>query len=94
MSSLGFYLTDESTYEGGHGDSLRLEGLSSTNSNARQREIVIHSADYVSNWFISEKHRLGLSLGCPAVPLEKISSVIRKMIGHGLLFIYSDQLEI
>lgn len=91
MSSLGFYLTDEIPYKGKHGIALRLEGLSKTNSNALQRAIVFHSADYVSEWFINQKNRLGLSLGCPAVPVEKIESVITKMKDHGLLLIYSDQ---
>ncbi|MGZ3808327.1 MAG: murein L,D-transpeptidase catalytic domain-containing protein, partial [Bacteriovorax sp.] len=44
MSSLGFFLTAE-TYNGSHGYSLRLEGLSVSNSNARERDIVIHPAD-------------------------------------------------
>lgn len=47
MSSLGIYRCAE-TYEGKHGYSMRLDGLEPTNSLARERAIVIHSADYVS----------------------------------------------
>jgi len=90
MSSLGFYLTEEFSYEGKHGTSLRLNGLSNTNSNALERAIVIHGAEYVSESFVHERKRLGLSFGCPAVPMEKIESVIDKMKGRGLLLIYSD----
>ena len=61
-SSLGFYRTAE-TYMGRNGNSLRLDGLSSTNSRARSRAVVIHGANYVS-----EVDKIqGLSLGCPAI---------------------------
>ena len=62
MSSLGVYLTAE-TYTGHNGYSLRLDGLSSTNSNARNRAIVVHGASYVNE--INEIP--GRSAGCPAV---------------------------
>lgn len=61
QSSLGFYLTAES-YFGAHGYSMRLDGLSSTNSNARARAIVIHPAEYVS-----PGDKIGRSFGCPAI---------------------------
>lgn len=61
-SSLGFYLTAE-IYSGRHGRSLRLDGLSTTNSNVRDRAIVLHSAPYVK-----DSPRLqGRSDGCLAV---------------------------
>jgi len=41
MSSLGFYLT-KNPYYGRYGYSLRLKGLSSTNSRAESRAIVLH----------------------------------------------------
>ena len=93
MSSLGFYLTGVEPYVGKHGQSLKLVGLSKTNSNAFERGIVIHSADYATESFVQERGRLGLSQGCPAVSPNKIKSVLTKLEGHALLFIYSDQLE-
>lgn len=94
MSSLGFYLTGAFSYEGKHGTSLRLEGLSSTNSNALERGIVIHAARYATESFVRRNNRLGLSYGCPAVAPDKINSVIDKMKGRGLLFIYSDKITL
>src|SRR5690606_20192866 len=51
-SSLGFYATGE-VYHGKHGLSLKLDGLEpGVNSNARNRAVVMHGADYVSESFI------------------------------------------
>ncbi len=66
MSSLGFYLIEEK-YRGEHGSSLKLSGLSSTNSKARQRAIVMHTADYVSDKWVAEQGRIGRSWGCFAL---------------------------
>lgn len=93
MSSLGIYKTDEEYYYGKYGKSLKLIGLSESNSNAYKRAIVIHSAPYAEEWFISEKGRLGLSLGCPAVSSDHIEYVIDRLIGGGLLLIYHPSLE-
>lgn len=62
MSSVGFYETGEQ-YTGVHGLSLRLDGLSETNSNARKRSIVIHEASYV----VDGAAKQGRSHGCLAV---------------------------
>jgi hypothetical protein len=91
MSSLGNYITDTDSYIGKHGVSLRLDGISETNSNALIRNIVLHSADYATQWFADDKGRLGLSQGCPAVAPEKIESVIAKLKGHALLYIHDDE---
>ena len=90
MSSLGFYVTDPLPYVGKHGKSLRLTGLSSTNSNARERNIVLHGAEYATQWFADEKGRLGLSEGCPAVAPDKILSLIKKLQGEALLYFHFD----
>jgi hypothetical protein len=94
MSSLGFFVTDSTPYVGKHGDSLRINGLSTTNSNARMRNIVIHAADYATQWFADEKGRLGLSQGCPAIAPNRIQGVIAKLKGESLLYIHSDQQSI
>ncbi len=78
-SSRGHYKTAE-TYYGAHGLSLRLDGLSSTNSKARSRAIVIHGATYVKESPIVQ----GRSWGCPAVSMENRDEVIRRL-RHGSL---------
>ena len=90
-SSLGFFKTAE-TYSGKHGLSLRLDGLEyGINHNARERAIVIHSANYVSQKFIDEHGRLGRSHGCPALPLKNYEEVIHSIKEGCLLYIYADQ---
>ena len=89
QSSLGFYLTAE-TYYGKHGYSLRLDGLEKNiNDNARDRAIVIHGADYVSESFIEKYGRLGRSFGCPALPKAKSKAIIDVIKNKSCLFIYS-----
>lgn len=80
MSSLGFFLTAE-TYYGSNGYSLRLDGLSSTNSNARSRAIVIHGADYVKPGSI-----IGRSFGCPALEMRFHADLINRLKGGALLY--------
>lgn len=80
-SSLGFFLVAE-TYIGEHGLSVRLDGLSTTDSNARIREIVVHAADYV----VEENKLQGRSLGCFAVALSERDQVIGLINGGSLLY--------
>jgi hypothetical protein len=88
-SSPGFYVTGE-TYIGKHGLSLALDGLETgINDKARQRAIVIHGADYVSDDFIRAHGRLGRSQGCPAVPVELSEEIIKTIKGGSCLFIYA-----
>ena len=90
MSSLGFFITDAVPYIGKHGTSLKLDGYSKTNSNARERNIVIHGADYATQWFADLKGRLGFSQGCPAVAPNKIQGLIEKLQGQALLYIHKN----
>ena len=91
MSSLGFYVTGE-TYQGKHGLSLRLDGLEKNiNDNARLRNIVIHSADYVNRNFIAQIGRLGRSFGCPALPKNGYQDVLNLIKNKTMLFIYATQ---
>lgn len=77
-TSLGIYQTlDE--YVGSHGRSLRLEGLEPTNSNAFNRAIVLHRADYVSDTFIKQTGRIGRSEGCFAVETTVADTLIDKL---------------
>jgi hypothetical protein len=87
-SSLGFYATGE-IYNGKHGKSLKLDGLEKgINDNARNRGIVMHAANYVSNFFIKTHNRLGRSQGCPALPSEITAEIISKIKGKSCLYIY------
>lgn len=87
-SSLGFYTTGE-VYQGKHGVSLKLDGLEKgLNNNARNRAVVLHGADYVSESFIKNHKRLGRSQGCPAVPVEFVSDIIEMIKGQSCLYIY------
>jgi hypothetical protein len=83
MSSLGFMLTAE-TYNGKHGESLRMDGLESRNSNVRARAIVVHSASYVD----PDLSKMGRSQGCPAVSLANIKDFMAKTKNGSLYYIY------
>lgn len=92
-SSLGFYVTGE-VYNGKHGISLKLDGLEKgVNNNARNRAVVVHGADYVSDSFIRDHKRLGRSQGCPAVPVEFASEIITMIKGQSCLYIYHPSLN-
>lgn len=80
-SSLGYYMTAE-TYSGSHGYSLRLDGLSSTNSNARARAVVIHGASYVQEAEVIQ----GRSWGCPAVSMTNRTKVIDMIKGGSIIY--------
>jgi len=87
-SSLGFYATGE-VYNGKHGLSLKLDGLEKgINDNARERAVVVHGADYVSESFIKGNKRLGRSQGCPAIPVELNEKIINVIKDKSCLFIF------
>lgn len=87
-SSVGFFATAE-IYNGKHGMSLKLDGLQKgLNDKARERTVVMHGADYVSESFIKQNKRLGRSQGCPAVPVEMNQKIISVIKDKSCLFIY------
>ncbi|MEO6454424.1 MAG: murein L,D-transpeptidase catalytic domain family protein [Ginsengibacter sp.] len=89
-SSVGFYVT-LGTYSGAHGYSLRLEGVEiGFNNNAMERDIVIHSADYVSESVVKSQGFIGRSLGCPALSPDVYKPVIEKIKKGSCLFIYGN----
>ena len=88
QSSLGFYVTAE-TYYGKNGLSLFIDGQEEGfNSNARQRYVVVHGAEYANPEFVERNGRLGRSLGCPAVPTAVSKEIINTIKGNSALFIY------
>lgn len=89
-SSVGFYTT-LGTYSGTHGYSLRLEGQEiGFNNNALERDIVVHSADYVDEGVVKSQGYLGRSLGCPALSPAIYKQVIEKIKNRSCLFIYGN----
>ncbi|WP_293894040.1 murein L,D-transpeptidase catalytic domain family protein [Flavobacterium sp.] len=88
QSSVGFYATGE-IYDGKHGLSLKLDGLEKgLNDKARERAVVVHGADYVSESFIKQNKRLGRSQGCPALPVEMNAKIINVIKNKSCLFLY------
>jgi len=97
MSSLGLFKTGIS-YLGDHGLAIRLHGLDSLkNSNAFTRDIVLHSAEYVSVPIIIENiltlngPRLGRSNGCFVVNPSKIQEVVQKLSRGGFIYAYGEE---
>lgn len=87
-SSLGLFRTGE-TYLGRNGYSLRMDGLEpGINDNARERAIVIHGADYVSDAFVRSTGRIGRSYGCPAVRQGVAHALIDSLQGGQFVFSY------
>ncbi len=90
QSSLGFYLTENMSIGSKVGLSLLLKGLEQgINDKAREREIIIHGADYATEVFIKKTGRLGRSYGCPSLPPDVIKPVAETIKDGSLLFIYS-----
>ena len=94
QSSLGFFITDTKPYVGNFGYSLRLKGLENRfNSNAYDRAIVIHGADYASKKYIDQMGFLGRTLGCPAIPTELSKEVIDLLSDNSIVFIAGNDLK-
>lgn len=83
QSSFGFYLTGE-RYQGKHGLSMRLNGLERSNSNARERAIVVHGAEYVN----PNRNPIGRSFGCPAIEANRVSGYISRVENGSLYLIW------
>ena len=89
-SSVGFYTT-LATYSGEHGYSMRLQGQEiGFNNNALERDIVVHSADYVSEGVVKSQGYIGRSLGCPALAPGVYKQIINKIKNGTCLFVYGN----
>jgi hypothetical protein len=86
-TSLGFYRTAE-TYVGKHGYSLRLDGLSPTNSNARSRAVVVHAASYVRD---GGRQMAGRSHGCPALDPRVLKTIVSQIKNGALMYAWAGQ---
>jgi len=89
-SSMGLVRCAE-TYDGGHGRSMRLDGLEpGFNDNDRSRAIVVHGADYATQDFVDSYGYLGRSWGCPAVDPEITDAILDSLSDGALLLKYWD----
>ncbi len=80
-SSKGYYKVSE-IYYGKYGRSIRLDGLSSSNSNVRRRAIVVHGSDYVK-----EANKIqGRSWGCFALSWSVKDDIVDMINGGSLLY--------
>jgi len=82
-TSDGAYRT-ETFYNGIHGQAMRLTGLDPVNSNAMDRAIVLHAADYVSENHIATWGKLGRSEGCFVFARHMLPQVLG-LLGPGRL---------
>jgi hypothetical protein len=87
-SSSGAFVTG-AAYVGKHGQSLRLDGLDSSNNNALERAIVIHTAPYVTEAMARDTGKIGRSQGCFTLTAADLQQVLSRM-GQGR-FLYSDK---
>lgn len=93
QSSVGLFVTAE-VYRGKHGTSLRLEGLEpGFNDAARDRAIVMHGAEYVSDAHVVRFGRLGRSFGCPAVDQRIATELIESVRDGAAVFVYAPERE-
>ncbi|GAA4358334.1 hypothetical protein GCM10023185_23920 [Hymenobacter saemangeumensis] len=92
MTSLGFYRTAATTYVGKHGLSLKLYGQDpGFNTNAENRAVVVHGAEYVCEEFVRQHGRLGRSQGCPALPLAQTTAIVKAIKGGSVLYLHGPE---
>lgn len=93
QSSLGLFKV-ANTFNGKHGESLRLIGLDAEkNNNAFKRGIIMHSAAYASkesmwlNW--KERFRLGRSAGCFVLVSDDYVTVRKMLVAPVYVYAYA-----
>lgn len=87
-SSLGIFRTG-SVYQSrapGHGLSMRLQGLSESNRNAEQRDIVLHGNRYMEKDFIERHGVAGRSHGCLVLADRDRDAAVQALEGGALIF--------
>lgn len=84
MTSLGSYIISEKYYSEKFEEAIRLDGLDSTNSRARERAIVMHGADYVNEG----SSKQGRSWGCPALTWNWRDKVYKILPGGSFMYLY------
>jgi hypothetical protein len=90
-TSRGAYISWE-WYKGRYGTSIRLGGLDPDNSNALDRAIVMHAADYARPEHVDRWGKLGRSNGCLAMAPDDFLFALTQLSGGRL--IYADRLNL
>lgn len=85
-SSLGAYRTAGQSWGMRHGDNVLLDGLEDTNNAARDRAIIVHSADYCEPEWLAREGKLGRSFGCFATSRATLDYVRPRMDEGRLLY--------
>lgn len=85
-SSVGAYVTAGAASGMKHGPNVILEGLEPSNSNAREREIIVHAADYCEPNYLARQGKLGRSWGCFSVSEADLRTLRPIMDSGRLLF--------
>ncbi|MBX7249282.1 MAG: murein L,D-transpeptidase catalytic domain family protein [Caulobacteraceae bacterium] len=83
-SSLGSYVTAGMSSGSLHAENVLLDGLDYTNSNARERAIIVHAADYCEPSYLRAFGKLGRSNGCFSVSGQDLA-VLRPAMASGRL---------
>jgi hypothetical protein len=83
-SSLGAYVTQGRAYGLRHGEHVGLDGLDPSNNMAKERAIIVHSADYCETPFLHSFGMLGRSEGCFATSSKEFKA-LAPVMGEGRL---------
>lgn len=83
-SSVGSFVTAGLFQSGKNGPAVFLEGLDLTNRHAREREIIVHSAPYVSPQWLKLHGKPGRSWGCFVID-PSVIEFVRTQLGSGRL---------
>ena len=85
-SSVGAYRTAGEGWGARHGDNVLLDGLDATNSNVRDRAILVHAADYCEPEFLAREGKRGRSFGCFATSFADLAYLRPRMSEGRLLY--------
>lgn len=85
-SSVGAYLTAGPGMGAKHGPNVLLDGLEPTNSEARDRAIIVHAADYCEPAYVAQHGKLGRSYGCFSLSRTDLAALRPDMDAGRLLF--------
>jgi hypothetical protein len=90
QSSKGFYRAAEIYWSSNQniGRAMRLDGLQSSNSNARARGIVFHGASYTQDRNVKQ----GRSLGCVTISWKDKDDILDILKGGSLLYVNNSRL--